>query len=69
LGSNASLEIAHVRCVKEHRSISGQKIMPFKTVFPEGFDINRPDDISRLKSILLEFPDLLPRVIQKPFGE
>lgn len=41
---NASLEIAHVRVVRESGSIAGKVIAPFLTEGHEGFDINRPSD-------------------------
>lgn len=64
---NASLEFAHAVCVEKYRSISGNAILPFKTNFPEGFDINRPEDVFRLNEILKSSPDLLPKVSKAPF--
>lgn len=59
---NASLEIAHVRCVTEMHSISGTKIIAFKTEHPEGFDVNSSDDVVLLKSLLANSVSLLPPI-------
>lgn len=64
---NASLEIARVRCVFVDRSITGNVIMPFKTKFPEGFDINRPEDISRVEVIVSQSPESLPKIKVRSF--
>ena len=64
---NASLEFAHVRCVLNDRSITGKLILPFKTIFPEGLDINRPEDISRIESLVSQSAESLPRIKQRPF--
>ncbi len=64
---NASLEIAHVRCVLNDRSITGKAILPFKTIFPEGFDINRPEDISRVEGLVSQLTESLPTIKQRPF--
>jgi N-acylneuraminate cytidylyltransferase len=66
---NASLEIAHVRCVLNDHSITGKAILPFKTKFPEGFDINRPEDISRIEGLVSQSPESLPRIKQRPFNK
>ena len=63
---NASLEFAHVRCVLTDRSITGKLILPFISRFPEGFDINRPEDILRLERLVSEFSEILPKIKQKP---
>ena len=63
---NASIEIAHVRCIDQFQSITGKVIIPFKTEYPEGFDVNRQEDIEILQSIVAKPPSLLPKVIQKP---
>lgn len=65
---NASLEIAHVRCVLINRSITGKAILPFKSKFPEGFDINRPDDISRIEGLVSKSPESLPRIKKRPYN-
>lgn len=64
---NASLEFAHLRCVFNDRSITGKLILPFKTTFPEGLDINRPEDISRIESLVSQSAESLPRIKQRPF--
>lgn len=64
---NASLEFAHVRCVLNDRSITGKAILPFKTKFPEGLDINRPEDIARVEGLVSQSADSLPRIKQRPF--
>ncbi|MFM7763944.1 MAG: cytidylyltransferase domain-containing protein [Acidimicrobiaceae bacterium] len=64
---NASLEFAHVRCVLSERSITGKAILPFKTKFPEGLDINRPEDIVRVEGIVSQSAESLPRIRQRPF--
>ncbi|MFM8452984.1 MAG: acylneuraminate cytidylyltransferase family protein [Acidimicrobiaceae bacterium] len=64
---NASLEFAYVRCVLNERSITGKAILPFKTKFPEGLDINRPEDIVRVEGIVSQSAESLPRIRQRPF--
>lgn len=64
---NASLEVAHTRCVTEMRSISGTKIIAFKTEYPEGFDVNSPDDVVLLKSLLANSVSSLPPISAIPF--
>lgn len=64
---NASLEFAHVRCVLSERSITGKAILPFKTKFPEGLDINRPEDIVRVEGVVSQSAESLPRIRQRPF--
>jgi len=49
---NASMEISLVKNVIKYNSISGKKIIPFKTLKYEGFDINYPEDIIVLKYLL-----------------
>jgi N-acylneuraminate cytidylyltransferase len=64
---NASLEFAHVSCVLNERSITGKAILPFKTKFPEGLDINRPEDIARVEGLVSQSAESLPRIKQRPF--
>jgi len=64
---NASLEIAFSRCVLESESISGNRIAPFKTVFPEGIDINSEFDFARAKMIVDEGLFSLPEVRVDPY--
>jgi N-acylneuraminate cytidylyltransferase len=64
---NASLEIAFSRCVLESKSISGSRIAPFKTVFPEGIDINSEFDFTRAKMVVDEGLFSLPEVRVNPY--
>lgn len=64
---NASLEIAFSRCVLESESISGNRIAPFKTHFPEGIDINSEFDFARAKMVVDEGLYLLPEVRVDPY--
>ena len=64
---NASLEIAFSRCVLESESISGSRIAPFKTVFPEGIDINSEFDFARAKMVVDEGLFSLPEVRVDPY--
>jgi N-acylneuraminate cytidylyltransferase len=64
---NASLEIAFSRCVLESESISGSRIAPFKTVFPEGIDINSEFDFTRAKMVVDEGLFSLPEVRVNPY--
>jgi len=64
---NESLEFAHVCCVLNDRSITGKLILPFKTTFPEGIEINRPEDISRIESLVSQSTESLPTIKQRPF--
>jgi CMP-N,N'-diacetyllegionaminic acid synthase len=64
---NASLEIAFSRCVLESESISGNRIAPFKTVFPEGIDINSEFDFARAKMVVDEGLFSLPEIRVDPY--
>ena len=64
---NASLEIAFSRCVLESESISGNRIAPFRTVFPEGIDINSEFDFARAKMVVDEGLFSLPEVRVDPY--
>jgi len=64
---NASLEIAFSRCVLESESISGSRIAPFKTVFPEGIDINSEFDFAKAKMVVDEGLFSLPEVRVDPY--
>ncbi len=64
---NASLEIAFSRCVLESESISGNRIAPFKTVFPEGIDINSEFDFAKAKMVVDEGLFSLPEVRVDPY--
>lgn len=64
---NASLEIARSNCVTEFNSISGKKILSFKTLYPEGLDLNTPADELVLRSVVDSSPFLLPEISQSPY--
>ncbi len=64
---NASLEIAFSRCVLESESISGSRIAPFKTVFPEGIDINNEFDFAKAKMVIDDGLFSLPEVRVDPY--
>lgn len=64
---NASLEIAFSRCVLESESISGNRIAPFKTVFPEGIDVNSEFDFAKAKMVVDEGLFSLPEVRVDPY--
>lgn len=64
---NASLEFAYASCVLRDRSITGKVIRPFKTKYPEGFDINIPEDILRIEKLVFESSKILPVIKQLPF--
>ncbi len=50
---NASIEIAWTKVLtRKFPSISGEKIIPFYSKNYEGFDINTPDDLYLLKTLL-----------------
>lgn len=65
---NASLEIARVRCVTDQNSISGSKIIGFKTQFPEGIDINFPEDVLLMKNVIEKFPHSIPEILVDPIN-
>ena len=48
---NASLEISKLNVLKKYKSITGKKIIPFKTERKEGFDINYVEDVILAKKI------------------
>tara|TARA_B100001175_G_scaffold317938_1_gene337891 strand:+ start:4204 stop:4911 length:708 start_codon:yes stop_codon:yes gene_type:complete len=48
---NASLEISKVSNLTKYKTITGKKIIGFKTIYPEGFDINYNEDLSKAKNI------------------
>jgi len=65
---NASLEIARTNCVTELNSISGKRILSFKTLYPEGLDLNTPADEVVLRSLVGSSPFLLPKISQSPYS-
>ena len=64
---NASLEIARTSCVTEFNSISGKRILSFKTIHPEGLDLNTPADELVLRSLVDTSPFLLPEISQSSY--
>lgn len=52
---NASLEIFNSGNIRKHRSITGQKIIPFKTQGLEGFDINTEDDFGTAQKLVKDW--------------
>jgi CMP-N,N'-diacetyllegionaminic acid synthase len=65
---NACIEFAYTRCIFEHNSIAGKRIGAFRTVFPEGFDLNSETDLMSLKSFVNSGKFTLPNVDVEPFG-
>lgn len=65
---NACIEFAHSRCLFEQRSISGNRIGAFKTVFPEGFDLNTQTDVVSLNLMLNSGQYSLPTINAEPFA-
>lgn len=59
---NASLEIIDVENITKYNSISGSRIMPFISEGFEGFDINEPEDIDQLHSIVSTGKCRLPKI-------
>lgn len=51
---DASLEIARTNSIIKTSSISGDKILAFEMPYPEGFDINYPEDLIELNRIIEE---------------
>jgi CMP-N,N'-diacetyllegionaminic acid synthase len=49
---NASLEISKVSVVKKFKTITGTKIIPYFTRYPEGYDINEKNDLKIDKNLL-----------------
>lgn len=49
---NASLEIACTSVIKDHRNISGDKILPFISKGYEGFDLNKNEDWFLLEKLI-----------------
>ena len=64
---NACIEFAYTRCLFEQKSISGKRIGAFKTVFPEGIDINSEFDFARAKMVVDEGLFSLPEVRVDPY--
>jgi hypothetical protein len=53
--------------VLESESISGSRIAQFKTVFPEGIDINSEFDFAKAKMVVDEGLFSLPEVRVDPY--
>ncbi len=64
---NASLEIAWTNTVYNFDSISGSKIIPYKSKNLEGFDLNTLEDWILLKHFVKKDPTLLPIIEKKPY--
>lgn len=64
---NASLEIAWTRVVREGKTISGRKIIPFFTQGFEGFDINEAKDFWYAEQLIQNGEAELPVVSASPF--
>lgn len=60
---NASLEIIDVENITTHGSLSGSRIMPFISEGYEGFDINEPEDLDQLHSLVSQGKCKLPKII------
>jgi N-acylneuraminate cytidylyltransferase len=65
---NACIEFAYTRCLFEQKSISGKRIGAFKTVFPEGFDLNTQADVVNLRMLLGTDQYSLPTINAEPFA-
>jgi N-acylneuraminate cytidylyltransferase len=65
---NACIEFAYTRCLFEQKSISGRRIGAFKTVFPEGFDLNTQADVMSLNLLLDSGQYSLPTINAEPFA-
>ncbi|MBA2764384.1 MAG: acylneuraminate cytidylyltransferase family protein [Thermoleophilaceae bacterium] len=59
---DSSLEIARVRAVYEHGSISGERVLPFLSRGAEGFSIDYPDDWERAEALIASGEARLPEV-------
>lgn len=64
---NASLEIAWMRTIMETRSIAGQTLMPFVSEGHDGFDINTPDDLLLLETLIKTGKARLADIPTPPF--
>lgn len=64
---NASLEIAWCRVVREGRTISGKRVIPFLTEGFEGLDINDMKDWWYAEHLLKEGEAILPNILKEPF--
>ena len=65
---NACIEFAYTRSLFEHKSISGKRIKAFKTIFPEGVDLNTETDVLRLNFLVESGEYSLPTIKTEPFG-
>jgi CMP-N-acetylneuraminic acid synthetase len=65
---NACIEFAYTHCLFEQKSISGKRIGAFKTVFPEGFDLNTQADVVSLNLLLDSGQYSLPTINAEPFA-
>ena len=65
---NACIEFAYTRCLFEQKSISGRRIGAFKTVYPEGLDLNTQNDVVSLNLLLDSRQYSLPSINAVPFS-
>jgi len=65
---NASLEIAWVNVIKKFNTISGTNIIPFLSDDLDGFDVNYPEDIERLNSLVVDKKVSLPLIRKQPYN-
>jgi N-acylneuraminate cytidylyltransferase len=62
---DSSLEIAWMRALTEHDSISGARVAPFFPEGMEGFSIDYPDDWRQAEQIIADDSDLLPAILTR----
>lgn len=64
---NSSLEISWTANVEAHHSISGWKIIPFFTEWPEGLAIDSPAEFAQAEGViaggLFRLPEICPRLL------
>ena len=65
---NACIEFAHTRCLFEQNSISGKRIRAFKTIFPEGVDLNTQSDVLSMKLLIESGEYSLPKINVEPYS-
>jgi N-acylneuraminate cytidylyltransferase len=65
---NACIEFAYTRCLFEQNSISGKRIGAFKTIFPEGVDLNTQADVVSMKMLIVSGEYSLPKINVEPYS-
>jgi N-acylneuraminate cytidylyltransferase len=65
---NACIEFAYTRCLFEQNSISGKRIGAFKTIFPEGVDLNTQADLLSMNLLIESGQYSLPIINVEPYG-